>query len=156
MKAGKLVTPIAVGLLVGVAVWWAVQGRHHGMGWFGHRGAGMHAQSGSRTMPTSSAEGIVIPAFSSAARKGEELFSVNCATCHGDKATGGDGGPPLIHPIYEPGHHGDASFLMAVRNGVRPHHWRFGPMPKIEGLSDTDVTEIVAYVRELQRANGIR
>jgi len=38
--------------------------------------------------------------------------------------------------------------------GVR--HWRFGDMPPVEGLSRRDVAAIVAYVRELQRANGIR
>jgi hypothetical protein len=44
---------------------------------------------------------------------------------------------------------------LAVKNGVRAHHWRFGDMPPVEGVSDEDATKIVAYVRELQRANGI-
>ena len=39
--------------------------------------------------------------------------------------------------------------------GVRAHHWKFGNMPAIENLTRSDVTAIVAYVRELQRANGI-
>ena len=49
----------------------------------------------------------------------------------------------------------DAAFLLAVRNGVRPHHWRFGPMPPIDGITDDDVDDIVAYVRGLQRDAGI-
>ena len=156
MKTGKIFTLGAAGLLVGAVIWWAVQGRHLGMRLLDDRGPGMHAQTRSSTMPTGSADGIVIPDISLAARKGEELFVENCAVCHGENATGGDGGPPLIHPIYKSSHHGDASFLIAIRNGVRPHHWQFGPMPKIEGVIDSEIAEIVSYVRELQRANGIR
>ena len=52
-------------------------------------------------------------------------------------------------------HHGDAAFLLAVRNGVRAHHWRFGDMPPQPGLTGAEVAAITAYVRELQRANGI-
>jgi hypothetical protein len=47
------------------------------------------------------------------------------------------------------------SFLMAVTQGVRAHHWTFGDMPPQEGLTQGDVRAIVAYVRELQRFNGI-
>jgi hypothetical protein len=47
------------------------------------------------------------------------------------------------------------SFVLAVKNGVRAHHWRFGDMPPVDGLTQSDVMNIVAYVRELQRANGI-
>ena len=35
------------------------------------------------------------------------------------------------------------------------HHWRFGHMPPVAGLSRKDVAKIIAYVRELQSANGI-
>ncbi|SPH18256.1 hypothetical protein DEA8626_01788 [Defluviimonas aquaemixtae] len=61
-----------------------------------------------------------------------------------------------MHKIYEPSHHGDAAFLVAVRNGVRQHHWDFGNMLPVEGLTDGDVKYIVRYVRELQFENGIR
>ena len=101
---------------------------------------------------------VVVPgSFSAAAMAGEVLFSANCATCHGKNAAGGTGnGPPLVHIIYEPNHHGDGSFYRAVAHGVRAHHWPFGNMPAIAGVSEADVTKIIAYVRELQRANGIR
>jgi len=39
--------------------------------------------------------------------------------------------------------------------GVRGHHWPFGDMPPVEGVTRGDVTMIIAYIRELQRANGI-
>jgi len=100
---------------------------------------------------------VVLPDdLSAQAELGKTAYEAECAVCHGVNAAGQDGvAPPLVHKIYEPGHHGDAAFLLAVRNGVRAHHWRFGNMPPIDGVSDDDVTRIVAYVRELQRANGI-
>ena len=71
-------------------------------------------------------------------------------------AVGQDGvAPPLVHKIYEPSHHGDESFQRAAAVGVRAHHWSFGDMPAVEGITRGDVTMIVAYIRELQRANGI-
>jgi len=42
-----------------------------------------------------------------------------------------------------------------VRNGVRAHHWKFGSMPPVDGITDAEDGTIVAYVRALQRANGI-
>lgn len=87
--------------------------------------------------------------------EGERLFDVNCARCHGPRATGTDQGPPLVHVIYEPNHHSDAAFQMAAMNGVRAHHWSFGDMPPVPGVTPEQVTEIVAYLRWLQRQAGI-
>ena len=100
---------------------------------------------------------VTLPETLSAdAQIGLAVFEAKCAVCHGVNAAGQDGvAPSLIQKIYEPSHHGDAAFLMAARNGVQAHHWRFGNMPPIEGLTDGDVKMIVAYVRELQRTNGI-
>lgn len=90
------------------------------------------------------------------AQIGKRGFEANCAVCHGLNAAGQDGvAPPLVHKIYEPGHHADFAFMTAARNGVRSHHWPFGNMPPVEGLTDTDIGYIVRYVRELQKANGI-
>ena len=69
--------------------------------------------------------------------------------------TGTDQGPPLVHKLYEPGHHTDAAFYRAATQGVVSHHWSFGNMPPVPGVSRRSVTKIVAYVRALQRANGI-
>lgn len=100
---------------------------------------------------------IDLPAkLSAEAQAGKRLFEAHCTSCHGGNAVGRQElGPPLVHIIYEPGHHGDESFQRAVALGVRRHHWRFGNMPPVEGLSRAEVALIVAYVRELQRANGI-
>lgn len=108
-----------------------------------------HAQHGDGTAT------LTIPAFTAEAEAGQALFQENCVTCHGQNATGSDQGPPLVHRIYEPNHHGDLSFRLAARQGVRAHHWNFGNMPPVEGVSDEDVLKITRYVRELQKANGI-
>ena len=141
-------TAIAVALaaLLGLGFWWSGQG------------------DGDLTADAIGTEGagpamvdVVVPeTFSANAEIGNVAFEAKCAVCHGANAAGQDGvAPPLVHKIYEPGHHGDAAFLLAARNGVRAHHWRLGNMPPVEGLTDGDVKMIVAYVRELQRANGI-
>jgi len=99
---------------------------------------------------------VKVPELQGNAIIGKRVFDVKCAVCHGENAAGQDGvAPPLVHIIYEPSHHGDASFLLAVRSGVRAHHWPFGPMPPVDGLTDGDVTMIVAYIRALQVENGI-
>lgn len=100
---------------------------------------------------------VTVPeTFSTNAQIGKLAFDAKCATCHGTNAAGKDSvAPPLVHKIYEPSHHGDAAFLVAAKKGVRAHHWRFGNMPPVEGVTDGDIKMIVAYVRELQRMNGI-
>jgi len=98
---------------------------------------------------------VELPELSASARPGHRAFEANCARCHGTLASGTGKGPPLVHRIYEPSHHGDAAIRRAVRLGVQPHHWRFGSMPKID-ISDRKLTATIAYIRELQRANGIR
>jgi len=94
--------------------------------------------------------------LSAEAEIGKRGFEANCAVCHGQNAAGQNGvAPPLVHITYEPNHHSDRAFVSAARNGVTSHHWNFGNMPVIEGLSNADVLYIARYVRELQRANGI-
>jgi mono/diheme cytochrome c family protein len=89
-------------------------------------------------------------------KAGETLFNADCSGCHGLHATGSDSGPPLVDRIYEPNHHADASFALAVRRGVRSHHWGFGDMPPIPGIKDEEINRIVAYVRWLQKQAGIK
>lgn len=87
--------------------------------------------------------------------QGQQLFDKNCSRCHGLAGKGTDQGPPLVHTIYEPNHHGDMAFYMAVNRGVRHHHWDFGDMPPLSGVSASDVGHIIAYIRLLQRRAGI-
>jgi cytochrome c5 len=86
---------------------------------------------------------------------GERKFRANCSRCHGEQAAGTEHGPPLVHKIYEPNHHGYPAFHRAAANGVVAHHWQFGNMPPIPTVTPVDVDEIIAYVRWLQRQAGI-
>ena len=101
---------------------------------------------------SSAAVGVAVPPELQA---GEAKFNAHCAACHGPQATGTQQGPPLVHKIYEPNHHGDAAFLRAAELGVKAHHWEFGNMPKIESVSAADVEHINRSIRWLQRQAGI-
>jgi mono/diheme cytochrome c family protein len=139
---------IAIGLAVvlGIGFWWT-----------GPSGDAVVPASDDTARANAAMVDVLVPETLSAnAEIGKLAYDAKCAACHGANAAGQDGvAPPLVHKIYEPSHHGDAAFLLAAKNGVRAHHWRFGNMPPVEGVTDGDVKMIVAYVRELQRANGI-
>ncbi len=88
-------------------------------------------------------------------KQGEALFNGTCLECHGENGSGTMQGPPLVHIIYEPRHHSDKAFYMAVTYGVRQHHWSYGDMPPQPHISPDDATRIIRFIRELQVANGI-
>ena len=100
---------------------------------------------------------VLLPdTLSENAQIGKLAFEAKCTSCHGTNAAGRDGvAPPLVHIIYESNHHGDESVQRAVAMGVQAHHWSFGNMPAVEGLTRGDVKMIIKYIRELQRENGI-
>lgn len=137
---------IALAALLGLGVWWS-----------GNDDSSVPTAGNVSDSPGSAMVDVSVPdTFSANAEIGKVAFEAKCAACHGESAAGQVGvAPPLVHKIYEPSHHGDAAFLQAAKNGVRAHHWPFGNMPPVDGVTDGDVRMIVAYVRELQRANGI-
>ncbi len=106
---------------------------------------------------TSPGETVVVrlPPLSLAAEVGKKAFQQHCAECHGPNGGGSGKGPPLVHKIYQPGHHADFAFQRAIELGVRAHHWRFGDMPRQPQISKNDTAAIIRFVREVQRANGI-
>lgn len=112
---------------------------------------------GFRAAGVRDAETIVEPRnLSALAVRGKPLFEAKCAECHGLRGAGTEQGPPFVNDIYNPGHHPDEAFLLAPRTGVRAHHWAFGDMLPVEGVTDDDLRAIIRYVREVQQANGIR
>lgn len=98
---------------------------------------------------------VKVPDLSRLALAGKGDFDANCAACHGPNASGTDRGPPLVHDIYNPGHHADEAFYAAALRGVRRHHWRYGDMPPQPQVTREQMAAVVRYVRELQAANGI-
>lgn len=87
--------------------------------------------------------------------RGEELFSNNCAVCHGAAGRGMPTGPPLVHPLYVPEQTSDEAFAVAMRDGADEEHFAFGIMPAVAGLSDEEIAAITGHVRELQRDAGL-
>ncbi|GAA4160810.1 c-type cytochrome [Shinella granuli] len=142
MNKGKIAVIAIVAVGIAAAATWT------------HRGGeapATEAAAGKGVMVT-----VTLPAtLSEAAKMGEKAFNAVCAACHGANAAGTEAGPPLVHEIYEPSHHGDHAFEMAVVNGVRAHHWTFGDMPAQPAMTRADLRNVIAYVREMQRANGI-
>jgi mono/diheme cytochrome c family protein len=85
---------------------------------------------------------------------GAVLYAENCASCHGGDLRGTDTGPSHLSVVYEPGHHPDDAFRSAIADGVRAHHWGFGDMPPVPGLSTAEVDAIIEYVRDVQQDQG--
>ena len=112
----------------------------------------MYHQSVEPSIDTTGLRSLAVPAEF---QTGKSLFEANCASCHGSAALGSAQGPPLVHAVYEPNHHADAAFLLAAQRGVRAHHWSFGDMPPVPGVSGEEVGVIAEYVRWLQRQAGV-
>jgi mono/diheme cytochrome c family protein len=95
------------------------------------------------------------PGYVADAKRGQRLFQVKCAACHGLDGRGTEKGPPLVNPIYRPGHHDDLSVHLAIKNGTRQHHWNFGNMDPVEDVTPENAADIISYVRKEQRAAGV-
>ncbi|MBU2864760.1 cytochrome c [Reinekea forsetii] len=98
---------------------------------------------------------VSVGKLSPRAAAGQLTFNENCAACHGTNGQGTLIGPPLIHNIYNPGHHPNESFTRAVLKGVQQHHWQYGNMPPQPHIGFSEITNIIAFVREVQANNGI-
>jgi mono/diheme cytochrome c family protein len=118
-------------------------------------GAGLSVWQFAKPTGTHHSMSVKVPDLSSLALAGKGAFDENCAACHGPNASGTDKGPPLIHDIYNPGHHADEAFYLAAQRGVRRHHWRYGDMPPQPQITREQMSAVIRYVRELQMANGV-
>jgi cytochrome c2 len=100
------------------------------------------------SVPGLASEDIAIP-FHLA--RGQMLYEQYCSSCHGAQLDGTDKGPPLIHPFYKPSHHGDKAFYRAAIQGSRQHHWEFGDMLPVLGMTPKKMDSLVPYVRYYQQ-----
>jgi mono/diheme cytochrome c family protein len=100
-------------------------------------------------------EGGVPSASSVSVEQGVVAFAGECAGCHGRLAEGAERGPNLIHRDYGPGVRSDAQFRRAVREGMAARRG-YGAMPPSPDVSKRRLDRMIAFVRELQRVNGIR
>jgi cytochrome c len=133
MLQGKWLLPIGgIAALGGIGLLWFIGGHSH--------------QHDSTAVALSTGKPVP-PEFMT----GEALFHTHCAICHGASASGTERGPAFLSKVYVPSHHSDASFYLAVKQGVRAHHWNFGNMPALPHVTEAEVTQIIAYVRWLQQ-----
>lgn len=95
------------------------------------------------------------PRASADLAQGRAQYEIACAACHGVAGAGTSVGPPLVHPLYNPGHHRDSAFRRAIAQGVTAHHWPYGDMPPVPRIPPDEAQAIIRYVRALQRAAGI-
>lgn len=103
----------------------------------------------------SGASDAVAPAASGDVEgRGAEVYASSCASCHGADLRGTDKGPSHLSIVYEPNHHNDDSFRSAIVNGSPQHHWGFGNMEPVGGLSDEDIDAVIAFVRSEQQQQG--
>ncbi len=99
------------------------------------------------TAPAGTAAELAIP-------DGAEVYQQFCAECHGVDLRGTDKGPSQLSIIYEPNHHGDYAYRVAIRDGTREHHWWFGDMPPVEGISDLEIEKVISFIRAAQQRLG--
>ena len=85
---------------------------------------------------------------------GAQVYGQHCASCHGVDLRGTEKGPSHLSIVYEPNHHPDDAFRSAIANGVPQHHWTFGDMAPIAGLSDEEVEAVIGFVRSEQQRLG--
>ena len=86
---------------------------------------------------------------------GHEQFQDHCSICHGGFLEGTEQGPPLIHVYYVPSHHGNQAFLRAIRRGTKQHHWNFGDMKPVAGISENEERAIIGFIRWYQKDQGL-
>jgi len=97
--------------------------------------------------PKAKVEHFGFERFKAESKRGEELYNIRCALCHGKKGEGALG-LNLRNPVVQ---QADSNFLATtVRNG------RTGtPMPPFGkdgvGLADQDIADIVSYVKTISK-----
>jgi putative heme-binding domain-containing protein len=85
---------------------------------------------------------VKLPASHADLARGEKLFQVHCARCHGARGEGSRG-PSLARPKL-PRAPDDAALLKVIDNGIRGTE-----MPGAHAMSDREMRQAAAYVRSL-------
>lgn len=94
---------------------------------------------------------------SAAAERGKQHFATVCATCHGQSGEGVQGLGKTLQASEWLKNHSDEEFAKLILEGRPADHpentTKVAMPPKggSPGLTETDVADIVAYVRTLQK-----
>jgi putative heme-binding domain-containing protein len=87
---------------------------------------------------------VTLPRTPADLQRGEKLFQVHCALCHGPQGAGGRG-PSLMKPKLNRAPN-DAALVKVIENGIRGTE-----MPGAGAMSDREMRQTAAYVRSLGR-----
>lgn len=98
---------------------------------------------------------VTVPTVPGDAVAGAAVYERSCADCHGAGGIGADDGPALLEARYALPGFDDLSFVTAVVRGVSGDEAEHGGMPRIRGLSEQDLADLLAFVRGLQRDAGL-
>ena len=87
---------------------------------------------------------VKLPAGRADLARGEKLFAVHCALCHGPKGEGGRG--PMLAQAKLSRAPDDATLVKVIEEGIRGTE-----MPAAGALSDHEIRQTAAFVRSLGR-----
>lgn len=104
----------------------------------GGRGPGSTARGPAQTQQVPAVDPAVL-------ERGRGLYSVNCASCHGSEARGGETGPNLLRSSFVLDDHDGESLSPVVQSG-RPEKG----MPARPDLTDQQVKDIAAFLRSVR------
>lgn len=85
---------------------------------------------------------------------GEQSYMDFCGSCHGRNFEGSAAGPSQLDPHFAPETTSDDAFRAAITNGAPEEHFDFTPMPAIGSLDDSEIDNVIAYVRGVQEERG--
>ena len=85
---------------------------------------------------------VKLPASRADLLRGEKMFQVHCALCHGAKGEGGRG--PALARAKLPRAPDDAALVKVIESGIRGTE-----MPGAGAMSDREMRQTAAYVRSL-------
>src|SRR5437588_10400095 len=93
-------------------------------------------------LPAEAADKVKLPGNHADLARGEKLFQVHCARCHGAKGEGSRG--PALTRAKLPRAPDDGALLKVVREGIRGTE-----MPGASAMSDREMRQVAAYARSL-------
>ena len=85
---------------------------------------------------------------------GEQTYMDFCGSCHGRDFEGSAAGPSQLDPVFAADVTTDEDFRRAITEGAPKENYDFTAMPAIGSLDDTEIENVIAYVRSVQEERG--
>lgn len=85
---------------------------------------------------------------------GEQTYMDFCGSCHGRDFEGSAAGPSQLDAGFAPEVTTDEDFRSAITQGAPQQNYDFTAMPAIGSLDDTEIENVIAYIRSVQEERG--